>query len=81
MPFLRMRNFYPLSRLVDLLIPFFFILTGLGVGFITFLHLLFIDGKPGLAFNFSYWQDQSFTRLWKWFGPFTNKRGNETVRV
>ena len=70
---------YPLTRLVDLLMPLLYILTGFGFGSYTFLHLLLIERKPSRAFNFSYWQDQNFARLWKWIGPIVAVGDIKTV--
>ncbi|SRR6266498_5342638 len=70
---------YPLNRGVNLLMPSLFVLMGLYFGSLTFLHLLFIERKPTLAFNFSHWRDQSFTRLWIFFGPIAAKGDIATV--
>jgi hypothetical protein len=60
---------YPLKRLINILIPTLFIFLGFCFGTYTFLHLLFVQRKPSLAFNFDHWKEQSFTNCWLWFGP------------
>ena len=60
---------YPLTRLIDHLMPSMFVISGVLIGFYTFLHILFIQRKPRLAFSLSHWQDQSFARGWNLFGP------------
>jgi len=70
---------YPLNRGINILVPVLFILTGTTFGLYTFLHLLFVERKPSLAFNYSHWRDQSFTRIWTWFGPLVAKADLATV--
>lgn len=70
---------YPLNRAVNILIPVLFLFMGACFGAYTFLHLLFVERKPELAFNLSHWKDQSFTKLWMWFGPIAAKGDIATV--
>jgi hypothetical protein len=64
---------YPLNRAVNVLVPAIFVCMGLYFGVRTFLHLLFVDKSPSLAFNYSHWRDASFANLWTFFGPIAAK--------
>jgi len=44
------------------------------LGTYTFLDILIAQRAPHLAFNFEYWKDQQFTRVWQAFGAMAGKK-------
>lgn len=64
----------PFNRIADVCFPALMVTAGVACGSYTFLHILFVQRAPRLAFNFNYWSEQQFTRLWKVFAPIADKK-------
>jgi hypothetical protein len=58
---------------INILVPALFIFTGATFGVYTFPRLLLVERNPSLAFDFSRWKIQRFTRLWMWVCPIAAK--------
>lgn len=65
---------YPINRLADACYVGIGIAMCLVLGAYTFLDILVVQRAPHLAFNFNYWKNQQFTRVWKAFGATASRK-------
>ena len=59
--------------------PLAFIISGALFGAYTFVHILFVERAPRLAFDFQHWNDKHLARAWNFIGPILAKKDARVV--
>jgi hypothetical protein len=69
----------PIALVVDALTPAAFLAVSSGFALYTFLHLIFVEGRPKCAFRYAEFKGEHFARLWTFVGPLS--RASDETRV